>query len=424
MWPTTHNDRSIRPDEMCGMPSVLITGASIAGPSLAFWLNRYGWQTTLVERSPEFRTGGQNVDVRGAGRIVLRRAGLEDIVRDATTGERGTRFVDERGDTVTEFPVVASETDGATAEVEVLRGDLARIMLDAAGEATETIYGDSIVEVREDSDGVEVSFEHDRTRRFDLVLIAEGIGSRTRQQVFGDEVRIRALGLDMTYLTIERSETDVDWWRWYNAAGGRAVTLRPDRHGTTRAVLTEVTDDRQTRPASDRRHADRRTPDEQRAHLRSRFQDAGWEAGRVLDALDGNEIYFESIGQVLAPSWHRGRVALLGDAAWCASPVSGMGTTLSIVGAYVLAGELAAHVHHRDAFLGYERIMRPYVQNAQHLGPGVPQIANPTSELGVRAFRAALRVAGGLSRLGIGAGLFSPPADRIELPDYSHLDAS
>jgi 2-polyprenyl-6-methoxyphenol hydroxylase-like FAD-dependent oxidoreductase len=115
-------------------PRVLIAGASIAGPALAFWLGRSGWDVTVVERAPAFRDGGQNVDVRGAGREVLRRAGLEQAVRDASTGERGTRFVDDGGRTIPEFPVVASDTDGATAEVEVLRGDLARILVDATAD--------------------------------------------------------------------------------------------------------------------------------------------------------------------------------------------------------------------------------------------------------------------------------------------------
>jgi len=120
------------------VPRVLISGASIAGPGLAFWLNRYGWETTVVERAPAFRDGGQNIDVRGAAREVLRRAGLEDAAREATTGERGTRFVGDAGETIAEFPVSDSETDGATAEVEILRGDLARIFIEATDGTTAT----------------------------------------------------------------------------------------------------------------------------------------------------------------------------------------------------------------------------------------------------------------------------------------------
>lgn len=424
-------------------PHVLISGASIAGPSLAFWLSRYGWRTTVVERAPAFREGGQNIDVRGAAREVLRRAGLEDAVKAATTGELGTRFLGAGGAVVAEFPATASETSGATAEVEILRGDLSRILVEATSDAgsgatrgtsgtsgtsavapstgtTEYVFGDRITGLDDTGDGVDVTFEHGEPRRFDLVIAADGIGSSTRRLVFGDEAVVRPLGMEMTYLTIPRTESDVDWWRWYSEPGGLAVTLRPDRHGTTRAVLTSILyDDEATQRAS------RRSPDEQRARLRDQFGSSGWEAPRVLDELDkADDVYFESVGQVHAPSWSRGRVALTGDAAWCASPLSGMGTSLSLVGAYVLAGELAAHVDHRDAFAGYDRIMRPFVDQAQKLPPGVPRVANPRTRAGLAAFHTGLRVASSRVASRLGAKLFSPPADKIALPDYAHLERS
>jgi 2-polyprenyl-6-methoxyphenol hydroxylase-like FAD-dependent oxidoreductase len=399
------------------VPRVLISGASIAGPGLAFWLNRYGWETTVIERAPAFRDGGQNIDVRGAAREVLRRAGLEDAAREATTGERGTRFVGDAGETIAEFPVSDSETDGATAEVEILRGDLARILIDATEGATTYRYGDHITGIDDDGERVLVSFADGDDEAFDLVIAADGIRSSTRELAFPGEAVTRSLGLEMTYLTIPRDDADVPWWQWYSGVGGRSVTLRPDRHGTTRAVLTEVTSDR-----GDGVVPARRDLDAQRRHLRNRFVGLPWQTNRILEHLDdSDDVYYESIGQVRTPRWASGRVALLGDAAWCASPVSGMGTSLSIVGAYVLAGELAAHVHHRDAFQGYERMMRPYVEQAQSLPPGTPQLANPTSKAGVAAFRTALRVAGSKPAKLVGAQLFSPPADKIELPEYEHL---
>lgn len=402
---------------------VLISGASIAGPALALWLDRYGFETTIVERAPELRTGGQNVDVRGAGREVARRMGLEDDIRAATTGEVGTRFVGPTGGTVAEFPAGTSDSGGATAELEILRGDLARLLVgrttgDGPG-GTAYRFGDRITGIREDDRGVVVSFEHAPDERFDLVVAADGIGSSTRRLVFGDEPTIRSLGLETSYATISRTATDDDWWRWYNAAGGRSITLRPDAHGTIRAAMSFVTD--RTR---ERAGAERRTVDEQRARLREIFGDAGWEARRVLDGFDrADDLYFESIGQVRAPRWSSGRVVLLGDAAYCASPVSGMGTSLSLAGAYVLAGELASHRHHRDAFAGYERLMRPYVEQAQKLPPGVPRVANPTSRAGVALFHAGVRVAATRFAARLGARFTTPPADALDLPDYSHLEA-
>jgi 2-polyprenyl-6-methoxyphenol hydroxylase-like FAD-dependent oxidoreductase len=400
-------------------PNVLISGASVAGPALAFWLTRYGWDTTVVERAPAFRTGGQNIDIRGAAREVLRRAGLENTVREATTGEVGTRFIGNEGKIVAEFPAVKSDPEGATAEVEILRGDLARIWVDAGAGQTEYRYGDRITALRDTGTGVVVSFENGTDQRFDLVVAADGIGSSTRGLVFGDDVTVRPIGMEMTYLTIPRTDSDTDWWRWYNEPGGLGVTLRPDRHGTTRAVLTSI-----TYAGSDSgKPVDRRTAEEQKTHLRDQFSGVGWEAPRVLDALaDADDMYFESIGQVRAARWSRGRVALTGDAAWCASPISGMGTSLAIVGAYVLAGELAAHVDHRDAFAGYDRIMRPYVNQAQKLPPGAPRILNPRTRVGLGALRVGLRIASSRPAKRLGAQMFSPPADKIELPDYTHLE--
>ncbi|WKK72641.1 FAD-dependent monooxygenase [Rathayibacter oskolensis] len=395
------------------MPRILISGASIAGPALAFWLDRYGCETTIVERAPELRLGGQNVDVRGAGREVARRMGLEDDIRAATTGEVGTRFVGRDGRTLAEFPAGTSDSGGATAELEILRGDLARLLVDRTAESTEYRFGDRIVAIEDDGDGVTASFDTAPDERFDLVIAADGIGSSTRRLVFGDEPEIRSLGLETSYATIPRTAADDDWWRWYSAARGRSITLRPDPYGTLRVALSYLTE----------RSAERRSDDEQRARLREVFADAGWEAERVLAGVDASDdLYFESIGQVRAPRWSSGRVALVGDAAYCASPVSGMGTSLSIAGAYVLAGELAAHVDHRDGLAGYERRMRPYVDQAQTLPPGTPRLAHPVSRAGVAAFGLAVRLAASPVGSRLAARFATPPAEAIDLPDYAHLE--
>ncbi|MGN7969782.1 FAD-dependent monooxygenase [Microbacterium sp. 22296] len=394
---------------------VLICGASIAGPALAYWLNRYGYETVIVERARGLRAGGQNVDVRGAGREVLRRMDLESAVRAATTGEVGTRFVGRDGRTVAEFPAGRGDSDGATAELEILRGDLAEMLVARTDGRTEYRFGDRVTGVEQDADGVVVRFERAPEERFALVVAADGIGSRTRGLVFGDEPQIRSLGLETTYGTIPRTDADDDWWRWYSAPGGRSITLRPDPHGTIRATMSVVAD-------RGRARVDRGDVDAQRRRLRETFADAGWEAARVLDGFDrAEELYTDAIGQVRAPRWSSGRVALVGDAAYCASPVSGMGTSLALAGAYVLAGELAAHVDHHDAFRGYERVMRPYVAQAQKLPPGTPRLANPTSRLGVGVFRGVLRVASTPVVARLAGGLFTPPADAIDLPDYAHL---
>ncbi|MGG7508936.1 FAD-dependent monooxygenase [Plantibacter sp. YIM 135249] len=395
---------------------VLISGASIAGPALAFWLHRAGIETTIVERAPELRRGGQNVDVRGAGREVARRMGIEDEVRAATTGEAGVRFVDARDRVKAAFPAGTSDTAGPTAEVEILRGDLAGIIVEATKGSTDYVFGDRITALREtpanDQGGgsVTASFDHGEDRTADVVVAADGIGSSTRRLVFGGEPRIRQLGMYTAYLTIPRAETDSAWARWHNATGGRTMTLRPDNVGTTRATFSFL---------SEPQGYERLDPEAQKDVLRRKFADVGWEAPRILAALDGEtDMYFEAIGQVHAPRWTHGRVALLGDAGYCASPISGMGTSLALVGAYVLAGELATHADHRDAFAAYERVMRPYVEKAQQLPPGAPRLANPKSRAGIALFNAALAVAANPVVSRIGGRFFSPPADEVSLPDY------
>lgn len=392
----------------------LIAGASIAGPALAYWLHRYGWDTVVVERAPELRTGGQNVDVRGAGRAVGRRMGIEDQIRAATTGEQGTRFVDAQGQTVAAFPVRRTQTAGATAELEILRGDLACLLYHATAQNTAYRFNDRIMGLDEGTDGVRVTFEHGQEEHFDLVVAADGLRSSTRTLMFGDEPTVQSLGLTIAYLTIPRTATDDNWWRWYVAPGRRSITLRPDNVGTIRATVGFL---------SSRPQNERLSQDDQKALIRRVFRGAGWAAERVLAALDTtDDWYFDSVAQVKAPRWSNGRLALIGDAAYCASPISGMGTSLSLVGAYVLAGEVAAHVDLRDGLKGYERIMRPYVAQAQTLPPGTPKLAYPASPLGIRLFRGAVQLAATPLIGRLGNRFFTPPADKITLPDYGHLE--
>jgi 2-polyprenyl-6-methoxyphenol hydroxylase-like FAD-dependent oxidoreductase len=402
-------------------PSALIAGASIAGPALAYWLERYGWRTTVVERAPALRTGGQNIDLKGAGLQVIGRMGLEDKVRALYTGELGLEFVAGRGQVLARFPVGDPSGMSLTSEVEILRGDLAELLVSATSgvsAGTEYRFGDRITSVQQDDDAALVSFERASAERFDLIVAADGIGSGTRRLVFGDEPVVRSLGVEATWATIGRTASDTDWWRWFNTPGG-TLSLRPDRYGTMRVVITR------TLTRGEERDVTRgRTPEEQRALLRQTFRGAGWETDRVLEALeDVDDLYFEVVGQVHAQGWSKGSVVLLGDAAYCPSPVSGMGTTLAVVGAYVLAGEIAKHTALRDGLASYERIMRPWVAQAQKLPPGTPRIANPTSRAGVALLQAGVRVAGTRAARRVASRMSRDrtPAQTFALPDYSHL---
>jgi len=389
---------------------LLISGAGIAGPTAAYWLYRYGFKTTIVERASELRLGGQNVDVRGAGRIVTRRMGIEDTIRAATTGERGLRFIDQDGSSVAEFPVSKSESRGFTAELEILRGDLARILYDQTSNSSEYLFGERIVAINDGPDAVTVKFQSGLERAFSLVIIADGVHSPTRELVFPGATEVRELGLTMAYLTIPRLPSDTNWALWQNAPGGRAILLRPDNAGTMRASLSFLA------PASGHERA---STAEQRRLLRDKFRDAGCLAPRILDAMEHTpELYMDAIGQIKAPHWSRGRVVLLGDAGYCPSPISGMGTSLAFVGAYVLAGELARSNEYRQAFANYERILRPYVAKAQQLPPGSPRLAHPKTKLGIQLFHHMLRFASHPTVTAIGRRLSKPKAEQVSLPEY------
>ena len=390
---------------------VLISGASIAGPALAYWLNEFGIDTVVVERAEGIRPGGQTVDLRGAGRIVAQRMGIEDAVRAAFTGEDGVAFVDENNVTKAAFGVDAFGGEGFVAELEILRGELANLLYQRTRDSSEYLFGDRITALTETAGAMHVGFERGAARDFDLVVAADGIGSSTRKLVFGEETTVKSLGLYTAYLTIPRADSDGSWARWHNAPGGRTLTLRPDNLGTTRALMSFL---------SGPRGYDKLGAEQQKSLLRTVFRNVGWEAPRVLDGLDESaDFYFEQIGQVYLPTWSRGRFAVLGDAGYCASPISGMGTSLALVGAYVLAGELAGHADHADAFRSYEAIMRPYVRQAQHLPPFVPRVASPRTTTGIRVLNALLAVAARPQVRRLGSKLFTPPADAIDLPEYS-----
>ncbi len=392
------------------MTSVLISGASIAGPALAYWLNRQGVTTTIVERAPELRTGGQAIDLRGAGREVARRMGIEDAVRAAGTGEKGIEFVDATGKVKGAFAADDfADGNGPTAELEILRGDLAHILVDAVADDTEFLFGDSIAEIDDDGEAVHVVFASGTRRTFDFVVISEGMRSRTRRLVFDDADALRLLGVYSLYFATPRTETDTDWAAWCSLPGSRSLFLRPDSHGTRRAAFSFMTGEQ---------GLDDLDTAGQKQLLRERFSDVGWEFPRVLDGMDdSDDFYFEGLGQVKLSTWSKGRVVLVGDSAYCASPISGMGTSLSLVGAYVLAGELTSG---DGRFERYEATMRPYVGEAQKLPPGAPRIANPKSRLGVRVFNAAVGVASSGVVRKLASRFTSPPAEKFTLPDHPH----
>ncbi|WP_182084342.1 FAD-dependent monooxygenase [Aureimonas sp. ME7] len=357
---------------------ILITGAGIAGPTLGYCLSRLGHRVTLLERAPTLRLSGQTVDIRDEGRDVISRMGILPRVEELMTNEDGLRFVDDDNRIRAEHPRAGGKKSFVT-DIEILRADLSNLLQQITKDDVEYRYGDSIAGIHEGETSLEVDFAKAGCREFDLMIVAEGMRSRTRSMVFGN-VPLKHIGLYTAYFAIPYEPQDGTWVRWHNCEGGKSILLRPDRGRSSRAYLYIRSDRRGIDLAGRERIVD---------FIRDTFKDDGWEAPRILRELDGaGDFFFEDLAQVRMGAWSKGRVALLGDAAYCATPVSGMGTTLAIVGAYVLASALAEHTDHRVAFARYEARMRPYAERAQAMRPWTIRMEQPSTRLGIRTFYA------------------------------------
>ncbi|MXG88474.1 FAD-dependent monooxygenase [Nocardioides flavescens] len=377
-------------------PHALVSGASVAGLSTAFWLERAGWSVTVLERAPAFRDGGQNVDVRGVAREVVDRMGLLEAIRERNTTETGTVIVDDEGGEVAELP--SEGPDGPTAELEILRGDLARVVLDALPDTVEVRYDATIASVdsgtRPGDGGVGVTLASGETLIADLLVVAEGVRSTTRDLVFGDEVELRELGITMAFGTIARTPDDDHRWRWCTTTEGRQVHLRPDPYGTTRAILSFL-DGPDERAGRGGRRVVELGRDEQLALLRERYDGVGWEAPRVLEGFaTSDDVYVDDLAQTRMTTWSRGRVVLAGDAAWCVTPMGGGGSSLALTGGYVLASCLATDTSAPSApgdpgaaLAAYDAWMRPLVDDVQDFPQAVLKLAYPRTRAAVVASR-------------------------------------
>jgi 2-polyprenyl-6-methoxyphenol hydroxylase-like FAD-dependent oxidoreductase len=343
---------------------VLVAGASIAGPALAHWLRRRGAEVTVVERAPELRPGGQAVDARGVAKEAIRRMGLDAAVRAARTDTAGAYTVDVDGNVLETFRADDDGGDGYISEIEILRGDLSRVLYDDTRDGVEYVFGDQIAELTQDSGGVDVTFAGGDRRRFDLVIGADGLHSALRAMVFGPHERfVRHLGRMMSFYTVP-NEFGLDRWLidYQESGSGRSAGLRPIQDATRAMAMFSFL-------AADV-DIDYRDVAAQKRLLREQMNNMGWLTSRILAHLDDTpDFYLDEVAQVVMDRWSSGRVGLLGDAAFSSSPLSGQGTGLALVGAYLLAGELAAAGWDPEAgFAGYERRMRSFVEANQEIG--------------------------------------------------------
>jgi 2-polyprenyl-6-methoxyphenol hydroxylase-like FAD-dependent oxidoreductase len=332
---------------------VLISGASVAGPALAYWLNRHGMRATVVERAEVVRPGGLAVDFRGTAMRVLDQMGILDELRAHATHSGDAKVVDADG-----RQIATMHAEIFAGELEVLKADLTRILYDLTKDDTEYVFGDSIAALSQDTDGVRVEFERGAPRRFDLVVGADGLHSRVRTLAFGPKERYtHHMGYAFASFSAD-NYLGLDGTGLSHVSGDRSVNVFASRPSSRLQVLVMF-------PAQDIP----RNREAQEEAIHAAYENVGWEAKTLLTGLPAaTDFYFDELSQITMPNWSTGRVALLGDAGYCASPMSGRGTSQALLGAYVLGGELSTQGNHEKAFTEYEHALRDYVAAAQAMG--------------------------------------------------------
>jgi 2-polyprenyl-6-methoxyphenol hydroxylase-like FAD-dependent oxidoreductase len=322
-------------------------------------------------------------------------------------------YVDAANRRLASMPAdLLGDSGGAIAEIEIMRGDLVRILHEATRDDVEYLFGDSIADLAQGDDGVKVTFERAQPRRFDVVVGADGLHSGVRRLAFGPESRfVRHLGAYVAVFSVA-NHLDLDGWELFYNVPGKTAGMYPVRHGGEARALFFF--------AAPPLTYDRHDLDQQRRLLADAFAGVGWEVPRLLAAMwEAPDFYFDSVGQVHLDHWSAGRVALVGDAAHGPSPMAGVGTSLALVGAYVLAGELAAAGgDHPTGFAGYEAQLRDFVTRGQKLAKGNAVGLLPRSRAQMWLRNQFIRMLPYLPRKGLVAGGVQKAANAITLRDY------
>ena len=409
---------------------VLISGAGIAGPSLAWFLAKAGARVTVVEKNSALFPHGQNVDIQGSARKVIKKMGLLDQVLRFNTTEKGTQLIDPQGRPFAPFPVREGSDASPTSQFEILRGDLAALLYQATKDHPNVTYlFDTTVKkvISNDDDLVKVELSNGEVQDSDLLVAADGQWSKVRKQCFPPEsITVVDTGANVVYWTIPRIASDNDWWNVYQALGSRVITLRPDPHNTIRATVTAMpSNEAQKKAWLDAAKGGRQAQEEL---LRKEFADAGWQTQRLLDSMSQtDDFYFQIVQQIKMSKWSSSRVICLGDAAFAPTPFTGMGTSLAITGAYVLAGELSKldpGEHPSRALDAYETKFRPFVEEYQKIPPGFPAYVHPGTAWKRWLFQTFMAAVSRLVAIRWLADKIHPSNDDdFVLPQYSSFDS-
>lgn len=406
---------------------ILVVGAGIAGSTAAYWLGKAGIHVTVIERAPALRTAGQGIDVEGPSLEVVKRMGLEEEARKGGSGEIGLKYVNEKDQTVATFDTANKDNDiGFTSEIEIMRGTLAELLFQAANalENVEFRYSCTIESLSQTPGKVHVTFGDGRLEEFDILIAADGLGSRTRDLILTPEDRkacFFSLGAYVAYFSIPREEQDGPRGRFHNSTKRRSVLIRPRDEDVSSAFIGIIQE------SPELANAVNQDTSAQKALLAKLFEDMEWkEAKRVVKQMqDADDFYYQAVAQVRLDEWSRGRCVLLGDAAYCPSPFSGKGTPLAMQGAYILAGEIVSHQDDpATAFRLYQEKMIADVKAGQGISLDglLPKILNPETSWGVWILRTILWSVANSGVLRLGALIrwliFRSENAKANLPEY------
>ena len=339
---------------------ILVIGAGIAGLSVCYWLRRFGFSPILIEKFANIRKGGHALDVRGVAIDLIKRMGIYEKICNMRTQVEFGRYVDAEGN------ILHEETGERFCcrqgeDIEIIRGDLVEILINAI-EGVPCNFNQLIDSIKQSDDNVEVQFKDGTSDSYDLVIGADGLHSTTRYIVFDkSEYKLINLGAYFSifsipnYLNLNHTEIQYE-------ANQKLISITSDKNSKiaeaafmfrAQNILNNIRDEK-----------------EQQRFLRHNFKDFGWQASKILELMSSSDdFYFDSFTQVKMESWTKGRIALLGDAGYCASPMAGQGNNLALVGAYILAGELKqAGGNYKRAFNRYNELLHPFIEANQKLG--------------------------------------------------------
>ncbi len=392
---------------------VAISGAGVAGPTLAYWLHRTGHEPTLIERAPQFRTGGYVIDFWGLGYTIAERMGILPEVLQAGYRFKELRLVDSDGHKVGGFPTDVFWRLANQRFTSLPRGDLAATIYRTIEDRVETLFGNSISGIEECDRGVRVTLEHGEAREFDLVVGADGLHSRVRRLAFGPEDQFeKQMGYYVATFAVDGYQPRDELVFLARDAPGRQVAriaLRDDQTMFLFVFRSELMSGPEPSNTA-----------EVRALLRDLFRDMGWESPQILKAMDEvDDIYFDRVSQIKMANWSKGRVMLIGDAGCAVSLLAGEGTGLAITEAYVLAGELnLAKGDYRAAFANQEKRMRQFVESKQASAEKFASSFVPRTAAGIWTRNQVTRLMGLAGIADWVIARFVNMRDDFDLPNY------